>query len=143
MRERSNDMDMDWTEKLLERRDNLDKEARNRLGRAAPVGSMKRKHVEQEGVRRNKKKKYAVADEDWGMSDGNKCVSGAFLYSGLEGVQKQSGNLPSKEKTRSKALEVAARTNCRITQWMQPVIRKLANIFSTQLFTSNPSPLTQ
>ena len=112
------DLEIDWTEKLLEKRDDEDREARKRLGRAATVDSRKRKDAGPEGGRRTKRKKYTVGDEDWGLaSDGNKGASQAFLYSGLEGVPKPSGALVSTRKCTPRALEAGAVTNRKITEW--------------------------
>ena len=94
--------------------------------------SRKRKDAGQEGGRRTKRKKSAVGEEDWGLSDWNKCASGAFLYSGLEGVPKPSGALVPTRMCRSRALEAVDVTNCKITEWTKPAVNKAQEMNNDQ-----------
>ena len=118
------DMNVDWSERLLLGRDRADKEVRQGLGRPEKTESVKR-HDEVELGKKGRKKrmKYDIVDEDWGLvgQGGGENISSLFLYSGLEGVQRQ-GNAMTRPKTTKKrtdkALErAAAITRNTITEW--------------------------
>ena len=110
------DMNVDWSERLLLGRDRADKEVRQGLGRPEKTNSVKRRdEVELELGKKGRKKrmKYDIVDEDWGLvgQGGDENISSSFLYSGLEGVQrhvKRTTRPKTTKKRTDKALERAA-----------------------------------
>ena len=108
------DLDKDWTEKMLKDRDMVDRECRQALGRVNIKVASKRGVQDKKG---GKKHKYARLEE-WGLHEVNK---NTFLNSGLEGVTRR---LDTKSRPRPKAskaekdLERAAVGTRNITDWM-------------------------
>ena len=81
---------MDWTSKMLRKRDRVEKGDRDLLGRAVKTDSCKR--TDQEAAPHNrgrKRQRYQAFDEDWGMVEVEDHQQ--FLYSGLEGVKRPLG----------------------------------------------------
>ena len=108
------DLDRDWTEKMLNDRDMVDRECRQALGKVHMKVASKRGVQDK---KRGRKHKYARLEE-WGMDDVDK---NTFLNSGLEGVTRR---LDTKSRPRPKSskaekdLERAAFGTRSITTWM-------------------------
>ena len=75
----------DWSRHMLDRRDKVDKDSRQRLGRVSTSESSKRIGAAQEPTRRVKKRKYELVGEDWGLIDEEGTDVSAFLHSMLLG----------------------------------------------------------
>ena len=73
----------DWTTHLLEKRDGVDRDSRQKLGRVQSSISIKRIGEDQVAPRRVKKRRYELLGEEWGTI-GNEC---GLSTSGLEGVK--------------------------------------------------------
>ena len=73
----------DWTTHLLEKRDGVDRDNRQNLGRVQSSISIKRIGEDQVAPRRVKKRRYELLGEEWGTI-GNEC---GLSTSGLEGVK--------------------------------------------------------
>ena len=78
---------MDWTARMLRRRNIMDRAERRDLGIAKVTDSVKRKdqNWKKTGARRRKRKRYENLGEDWGET-GEEGIN-TFLHSGLEGVR--------------------------------------------------------
>ena len=132
------DATIDWTAKMLERRNKVDRAERTGLGIAVTTNSVKRKDQTRGkgGTKRNKRKRYENLGEDWGVTVEEGVNT--FLYSGLEGVRRhpQKGTVDDTAKRTSKvgknkkALVITAKSSKKITDWIQPV----------QWYSSTPPP---
>ena len=112
----------DWTEGMWARRINLDRGDRICLGKVKhKVGG---KRVErgkesnvQGGERKNKRLKYDVASEDWGLVGMDRVENNNFLFSGLEGVRRQNNHVSANARHSDKPGKIDQ--NRKITDWVK------------------------